>query len=134
MSHAIRAASRVTAPRTTLILAGFLALGVLVEAAIAGGFLGGQHMWMSWHENLGGFLVLPTLASLIVGLALRRRQPENASMLAGRVALLIVVITVVATGNGGGSLLAVHIPAAVATFGLLVRQMMLATQAREADR
>ncbi len=59
MSHAIRAASRVTAPRTTLILAGFLGLGILVEAAIAGGFLGGQHMWMSWHENLGGFLVLP---------------------------------------------------------------------------
>jgi hypothetical protein len=23
-------------------------------------------MWMSWHENLGGFLVLPPLASLIV--------------------------------------------------------------------
>jgi hypothetical protein len=77
MSHAIRAASRVTAPRTTLTLAGFLALGVLVEAAIAGGFLGGQHMWMSWHENLGGFLVLPPLASLIVGSRCAAANPRT---------------------------------------------------------
>ena len=81
---------------------------------------GGQHHPIGWR--------------VIVGLALRRRQPENASMLAGRVALFILVIAVVATGNAGSSLLAVHIPAAVATFGLVVRQVTIATQAREADR
>lgn len=63
MSHAIRYAGRVTAPRNTMRLAGILALGLLVEAAFAGGFLGGHHMWMSWHENLGTFLILPPLAT-----------------------------------------------------------------------
>ena len=128
------AVRRVAAPRTTAILAGLLALGVLVEAALAGGFLGGSHMWKSWHENLGTFLILIPLASLLVGLALYRRQPEDVLMLANRVVLLILVVTVVVTGNAGGSLLAVHIPAAVAMVGLVVRQAMIAAQARDAER
>ena len=91
-------------------------------------------MWLSWHENLGDFLVLPPLASLSVGLALRRRQPETASMLASRVALLILVIAVVAAGHEGGSLLAVYIPAAVAAIGLVVRQAIMSAEARETER
>ena len=134
MTATTLAVRRVAAPRTTAILAGLLALGVLVEAALAGGFLGGSHMWKSWHENLGTFLILIPLASLLVGLALYRRQPEKVSMLANRVVLLILVVTVVVTGNAGGSLLAVHIPAAVAMVGLVVRQAMIATQARDAAR
>lgn len=55
-------------------------------------------------------------------------------MLASRVGLLILVVAVVVTGNVGGSLLAVHIPAAVATVGLVVRQAMVAVQARDAQR
>ena len=125
---------RVAAPRTTAILAGLLALGVLVEAALAGGFLGGHRLWKSWHENLGTFLILIPLASLLVGLALYRRRPENVSMLANRVVLLLLVVTVVVTGNAGGSLLAVHIPAAVAMVGLVVSQAMIAAQARDAER
>jgi len=134
MTATTLAVRRVAAPRTTAILAGLLALGVLVEAALAGGFLGGSHMWKSWHENLGTFLILIPLASLLVGLALYRRQPEKVSMLANRVVLLILVVTVVVTGNAGGSLLAVHIPAAVAMVGLVVRQATIATQARDAER
>jgi hypothetical protein len=124
MSQAIPAERRIAAPRTTAILAGVLALGVLLEATFAGGFLGGHHMWKSWHEDLGNLLVLPALASLVVGLALRRREPDSASMLASRVALLILVIAAVAAGHEGGSLLAIHIPVAVATTGLVVRQAM----------
>jgi hypothetical protein len=134
MTATTLAVRRVAAPRTTAILAGLLALGVLVEAALAGGFLGGSHMWKSWHENLGTFLILIPLASLLVGLALYRRQPEDVLMLANRVVLLILVVTVVVTGNAGGSLLAVHIPAAVAMVGLVVRQAMIAAQARDAER
>jgi len=130
MSHAVAVAPRVTAPRITMILAGLLALGVLLEGAFAGGFLGGSQVWRSWHENVGTVLILIPLASLLVGLALQRRQPEDALMLASRLALLILVIAVVVTGNVGGSLLAIHIPAAVAMAGVVVRQVMLATQAR----
>lgn len=38
---------RVAAPRTTAILAAMLAFGVLLEAALAGGFLGGTSLWKS---------------------------------------------------------------------------------------
>jgi hypothetical protein len=48
--------------------------------------------------------------------------------------LLILVVTVVVIGNAGGSLLAVHIPAAVAMVGLVVGQAMIATQVRGAER
>jgi hypothetical protein len=130
MDRSIPAERRVAAPRATAILAGILALGVLLEAAFAGGFLGGHDLWMSWHEDLGNLLVLPPLASLIVGLALRRRQPETTSMLASRIVLLILVILVVTTGHEAGSLLAIHIPAAVGTMGLVVRQTMKAAEAR----
>jgi hypothetical protein len=50
-------------------------------------------MWVSWHKNLGDFLVLPPLASLVGGLALIRRQLEGASMLAGRFARHLVLST-----------------------------------------
>ena len=36
------------APRTTMILTEILALGVLAQAAFAGGFLDGHHMWLTW--------------------------------------------------------------------------------------
>jgi hypothetical protein len=128
VSKTIPAPSRVTA------LACILAIGVLFEAVLAGGFLGGHHMWKDWHANLGDFLPLPPLASLAVGLALRRRQPEDLSMLATRAALLILVVTVIVTGHEGGTLLAVHIPAAVATAGLLARQATMSNQARTSGR
>jgi hypothetical protein len=114
-----------------MVLACILAIGILVEATFAGGFLGGPHMWKDWHANLGDLLPLPPLASLVAGLALRRRQPEGVTMLATRVVLLILVVAVVVTGHEGGTLLAVHIPAAVATAGLLVRQVTMSNQARK---
>jgi len=134
MSQTTPAARRIAAPRTTMVLTEVLALGVLVQAAFAGGFLGGHHVWKSWHGNLGDFLVFLPIASLVIGLALRRRQPENFTMLASRVILLIVVLAVVATGHEAGGLLAVHIPAAVATVGILVRQAAMFTQTREVQR
>lgn len=66
------------------------------------------------------------------GVPAPRRVAAPRNPLAGPVALLILVIAVVVTGNKGGSLLAVHIPAAVATMGLIVRQAPIATQASEA--
>lgn len=113
----------VAAPRVTAALAGILALGVLIQAAFAGGFLGGHHLWLSWHENLGDVLVLLPLASLVVGLVACRRQPDTPPMLASRVGLVLLVFGVVATGHAGRSLLAIHIPAAVALVGLISYQV-----------
>lgn len=52
MSRTIPAATRVAALRTTMMLSGVLALGVLVEAALAGGFLGGHDMWAARTRKL----------------------------------------------------------------------------------
>ena len=90
--------------------------------------------WAGKQVDGNFLLILIPLASLLVGLALYRRQPEDVLMLANRVVLLILVVTVVVTGNAGGSLLAVPIPAAVAMVGLVVRQAMIAAQARDAER
>jgi hypothetical protein len=117
-----------------MVLIEILAFEVLVQAALAGGFLGGYDVWKSWHGNLGDFLALLPLASLVLGLALRHRQPESVTMLVSRFILLIMVFVVVATGHEAGALLAAHIPAAVATVGILVRQAATITRAREVQR
>jgi hypothetical protein len=124
----------VAAPRVTAALAGLFVLVVLAQAAFAGGLAGGHHMWLSWHENVGDLLVVLPLASLIAGLAFRRRQADTTAMMASRVTLVVLVVAVVATGHAGGGWLAFHIPAAVATVGLATRQAMIAHRAaREAS-
>jgi hypothetical protein len=122
----------VAAPGVTAALAAALALGVLAQATFAGGFLSGHHVWMTWHENLGDFLILPPLASLFVGLVSWRHQRDTTPMLVSRVVLLAAVLALVITGYAADTsreILAVHIPAAVATFGLVVYQTLLAIQA-----
>jgi hypothetical protein len=121
----------VAAPRTTATLVAIFALGVFAQATFAGAFLGGHESWHSWHENLGNVLVLPPLASLLVGIGARRRQRDTPSMLASRAALVVLVALVIVTGRSGGAWLAVHIPAAFATAGLVVRQILASGQARQ---
>jgi hypothetical protein len=130
MSETVAAARTVAAPRTTMILAEILGLGILVQAAFAGGFVGGHQTWLHWHQRIGDLLVVFPLASLIVALAARRRQTESTSMVSIRIALLVLVVAVEATGHAGGSLLAVHIPAAVATMALVVHLGVNSAEAR----
>jgi hypothetical protein len=130
MSETVAAARTVAVPRTTMILAEILGLGILVQAAFAGGFLGGHHTWLHWHQRIGDLLVVFPLASLLVALAARRRQTESTSMVSIRIALLVLVVAVEATGHAGGSFLAVHIPAAVATMALVVHLGVNSAEAR----
>ena len=130
MNETVPVARTVVAPQTTMILAEILGLGILVQAAFAGGFLGGHHMWLNWHQRIGDLLVVFPLASLVVALVLRRRQTESSSMLGIRIALLVLVIAVEATGHAGGSLLAVHIPAAVAAMALVVHEGVVSAEGR----
>jgi hypothetical protein len=112
----------IAAPRLTAMTGLVLAVGVLVQGLLAGGFLGGDHRWYAWHEILGTALVLPPLVSLVVALVLLRRRPEAPAALATRAFLLALVVTVIVTGHAGRILLAVHIPAAIAVAGIAVRQ------------
>lgn len=112
----------IAAPRVTAINGLVLAALVVVQGLLAGGFLGGEHQWYAWHEVLGTVLVVPPLVSLVVALVLIRRQREAPSALATRVFLLVLVVAVIVTGHFGRSLLAVHIPAAIAAAGIAVRQ------------
>jgi hypothetical protein len=114
--------NRISAPRLTMVLGLVLAVGVLAQGLFAGGFLEGDREWHAWHEVLGDLLVLPPLVGLVVALLLLRRRPEARVVLATRVVLLALVIVVIVTGHAGRSLLAVHIPAAVAVVGIAVRQ------------
>lgn len=52
---------------------------------------------------------------------------------AGQVALLILVIVTIAAGHAGRDLLALHIPAAIGTVGLAVRQVVIAGFASRAS-
>jgi hypothetical protein len=123
MSQPARVARQTAAPRATKVLAEILGLGVLAQAAFAGGFLEGHHMWLSWHQRLGDFLVVVPIASLVMGLLATRRQPDTASILLTRIALVAVVIGTEAAGHAAGSLLALHIPLAVATMALAMWQI-----------
>ncbi|HZD67397.1 MAG TPA: hypothetical protein VFA45_00305 [Actinomycetes bacterium] len=126
----------VAAPRVTTVLAAALALGVLAQATFAGEFLSGQRVWLTWHENLGDFLLLVPLASLFVGLVSRRHQRDTTPILVSRVVLLAAVLTLVITGHAvdtSREMLAVHIPAAVATFGIVAYQALIAVRALAAQ-
>jgi hypothetical protein len=127
----------VAAPRATAVLAAALALGVLAQAAFAGGFLGGHHSWMAWHGNVGDFLTLLPLASLLAGLTSRGHERDTPAVLLSRVALVVMVLVVVVTGHAAADspgLLALHIPAAVTIFGLVVYQTLICKQALAAGR
>jgi hypothetical protein len=120
----------VAAPRTTTALDALLTLRIFLLGAFAGGFLAGAHLWRTWHEGLGSALVLFPLANLVVGLALCGWQPEPAPLRARRSLLLALVIVVVAAGRAGGALLAVYIPAALATVAVAVRHLVDTAKAR----
>jgi hypothetical protein len=115
--RAMTSRTGVAAPRTASALDALLTPGVFLLGAVAGGFLATR------HEGLGGALVLLPLASLVVGLALCGWQPEPAPLLARRGLLLALVLVVIA-GDVGRALLAVYIPAALATVAVAVRRLL----------
>ncbi len=128
---AARGPPGVAAPRVTAALAVLFLIAVLAQGAFAGGFLSGHHSWLAAHSDLGDALILVPAAILIAGLAGRRRSADTRSMLASRVALLVLIVVVIGAGHAGGGWLALHIPAAIATVGLATRQAVLAFRAAQ---
>lgn len=129
MTGARAPATEVAAPRVTAALATALGLGLLAQGAFAGGLSGGDHMWLIWHEDVGDLLVVVPLASLVLGLVLRQREPEPWRVLALRAGLLLLVAAVLITGHAGGGWLAVHVPGAIAAMVLVARQAAVSVAA-----
>ena len=132
VSRAAPVRRRTAAPRATKVVAEILGLGVLAQAVFAGGFLGGHHLWHSWHQRLGDFIVVVPIVNLIVGLVARRRQTESTSMLLIRIVLVALLIGTEAAGHAAGSLLALHIPLALAIMAVTMWQITVAAEAQRA--
>lgn len=107
--------------RAAAVLAALVALGVLLQAVFAGGFIRAFYgstvlgSSLTWHE-LGanatfGLLVLEGV--IVVATPLRRRRAHVAS----GVVLGVLLTAVIGLGYVGGGSLVVHVPLAVLTFG-----------------
>jgi membrane protease YdiL (CAAX protease family) len=116
--------SHVLAPRVTRAAAFTIMGGILLQAAIAGGFLAG-HDWNDLHMALGGVLIVSALVVLGVGLIGRRSRLETRSLLMTRIGVLIVLLATaivgLVAGQGTRDLLMMHIPLAIISMGLSAR-------------
>jgi hypothetical protein len=111
----------VAAPRFTRVAGLVIALGVLTQATLAGGFLGSQPGWIDIHRVIGSILPLVGLGLVVAGLIGRRRDPEPAGLLIARIGLLLALIAEVSLGLNAGatrSLLILHIPFSFVIVGL----------------
>jgi len=110
--------------RSTKILAGAIVAGVVVQAALAGGFLAGRATFRDLHEYLGYVLLAAGSAVLVVGL-LGRRRSEVTVRLPTRVglalALGVTVFVGMRAGRGSSDLLMLHIPLAFGILALATR-------------
>ena len=108
--------------RTAGVLALLVAVGVLVQSALAGGFLApvygasGLPGALTWHEvgaNVTfGLLVLE--GALVLATPLRRDRGHVGS----GVVLGLLLTGVIGLGYVGGASVAVHVPLGVAAFGV----------------
>ena len=115
----------VAAPMTTLVAAAGTVLGVLAQAALAGGFLAGRPGLRDLHEYVGYALLAAAAVVLVAGLIGRRTRPEPLSELATRAALVLTLAATILAGmrasRGSADLLMLHIPLAFAVTALAIR-------------
>jgi hypothetical protein len=114
----------VLAPRVTRVASYVIMGGVLVQAAIAGGFLAG-HAWNDLHMFVGTPLMVSALVVLVVGMFGRRIRREPTSVLVTRLgvflALAMTPILGIVAAQGTRDLLMIHIPLAIIGMGLAAR-------------
>jgi len=106
-------------------LAALLAALVLVQAALAGQFLFGEEGARGIHRLIG--ISLSVVAVVVFAQGWRVRRTNSASFL---LSLLLLGLVIAATGLGfagrkEASVAALHIPVAVATFGVAVAATVL---------
>lgn len=123
-----------TVRRAATVLAALVALGVLLQSVFAGGFLtafyGGTALSgaLTWHE-LGAnatFGLLAIEGLLVLATPLRRDRLH----LGSGVLLGALLTGVIGLGYVGGGSVAVHVPLAVATFGVALWHAVVASGRR----
>jgi hypothetical protein len=118
-----------TLGRLTQFLAGIIVVGVVMQAAVAGGFLAGRPTFRTIHEHLGYGLLLAGFALLTAGLLGRRSQSAAALLIPTRAALALTLALTVFAGmrssRGSSDLLILHLPLSFAILALGVRLLLL---------
>lgn len=116
-------------------LVGLIALAILLQAVFAGEFVNHANTsgWLDAHD-VGGD-VTAGLAVFTAGFAFAALRSAARSLVIGAAVLALAVIAQVEighaiTGNGDNGLLVLHIPLALATFGLTIWLSVKARQLR----
>jgi hypothetical protein len=107
-------------------LVGLIALAILLQAVFAGEFVDRVHTpggWLNAHDANAD--VATALAIVTAGYAFVALRAAARSLVIGSVLLALALIAQTAIGhaitaNGDDGLLALHIPLALATFGLTI--------------
>lgn len=114
--------SVVLAPRVTRVAGSVVIAGILIQAAIAGGFLAGYAFLTAVHMLVGVPLIVSSLVLVAAGLVRRNGRREPASRLLNRLGVLVTLIATALIGmiaaGGVRDLLIVHVP--LALIGLLL--------------
>jgi hypothetical protein len=115
------------AGRTAAQLTAVVAVGVLVQAVLAGVFLGADHpKAVDVHEALGPLLIVPALVSTVISGRWLRTTPAGRRASAAGLGLTVALIAETALGllaDRHAGVLILHIPLAVAIFGMLTLQL-----------
>src|SRR4051794_29926839 len=106
-----------------------IGVGILVEAGLAGVFVGGHHPpAVNGHQLVGPLLILPAIAAAVLIRVRLRGTPSGRRAFrtgVGIAAALIVETTLGLASDDHPGILALHLPVGVALFGLLAYQLQV---------
>jgi hypothetical protein len=124
-------------PRDAAIFAslvGLTSLGVLVQAVLAGEFIGGQSGgWVDAHAATADVLAVLSLATAVYATYALRVAARELAIASAILFVLIVAQTVIGhaiTQNGDDWLTPIHVPLAMVIFGLAIWLSMRARTLR----
>jgi hypothetical protein len=104
-------------------------IGVLVEAVLAGVFVGGHHPHaVNVHQLVGPLLILPAIAAAVLIRVRSRATPSGRRAFrtgVGITAALIVETALGLASDDHPGILALHVPVGVVLFGLLAYQLQV---------
>jgi hypothetical protein len=99
-------------------------LTVVAQATLAGMFLSGSVVALSWHEMTARGLVGICLLQIVITVLLRVRGGCPTWVLISGIAILLA--EVLETSSGYRGILVVHVPLALGIFGGILRQLFWA--------
>jgi len=115
------------------IVAGVVALLVIVQAVFAGRGQFVDNDMLTLHGQIGNLTFLMVLAQVALAFAAGIRTPVRGAVVGTSVALLVLVVVQIGlgySGREGGEAAAWHIPNGVLIFGLTMTMMSLLARLR----